>query len=96
MLVSSQDHVATVASVTTVGASELLPGLTVEAARPVAATAPSDEHSAMVHKMFFQFFLGEQFLPRALLVLGAVCTAGREQPDLSPVPHAPKQGPRSY
>lgn len=50
---ASQDHVATAASVTTVGASELLPGLTVEAARPVAATAPSDEHSAMVHKMFF-------------------------------------------
>lgn len=48
---ASQDDVATVASVATIWASELLPGLAVEAAHPVAATAPADEHSAVVHEM---------------------------------------------
>jgi len=73
---ASQDDVATVASVTTVWSSELLLGLTVEAAHPVTSTAPADEHSAMVHKMSLQFFLGEQFLPGGFLVLGAVRRAG--------------------
>ena len=48
---ASQDDVATVASVATVRASKLLPGLAVEAAHAVTTTAPADEHSPMVHKM---------------------------------------------
>lgn len=48
-----QDDVAAVASVATIGASELLPGLTVEAAHPVTAAPASDEQAATVHKMPF-------------------------------------------
>ena len=44
---------APVASITTVRASKLLPGFTVKAAHPIASASPSDEHSAMIHKMPF-------------------------------------------
>lgn len=66
---------APVASITTIRASKLLPGFTVKAAHPIASVSPSDEHSAMIHKMLFQFFLREWLLPGGFLVLGAVRTA---------------------
>lgn len=50
---ASQDDVAAIASVATIRAPKLLPGLAVEAAHPVAATSPSDKHPAVVHEVPF-------------------------------------------
>lgn len=72
---ASQDDMAPVASITAVRASKLLPGFAVKAAHPIASASPSDKHSAMIHKMPFQFFLREWLLPGGFLVLVAVCTA---------------------
>lgn len=48
---TSQDDVATAATVTAIGASKLLAWLAVEAARAVPAASPVDEHPATVHEV---------------------------------------------
>lgn len=63
-----QDDVATVASVATIGTPKLLPGLTVEAAHPVASVSPSDKHPAMVHKMPFLQRAQIQFVTNAAIL----------------------------
>lgn len=67
-----QDDVAAVASVATIRASELLPGLTVEAAHPVTAAPASYNQPATVHKMpFLQKSTGRLLLTGCAVLLRA-------------------------
>lgn len=57
LLVNSQDDVSTISSIPTIRASELLAGLTVEAAHARAPTSSTEQHSPVIHEMPFQFLL---------------------------------------